>query len=276
MRNKSLKYILATLSFMFFFYGVNSFSAENEVSPGKKPPFDKVSPLTKYIGDSETVQRSDLPSNVQQKINEIARNAFENISELPEDATVESMYGPIYKISIPHDLYLFFFEINSYLTQGTMEAILFDPKTQKITQEPPTLHFDKPIKISFIDIDQDNVSEIIDIENTHCGTVCDWDTSHYYKIQPDLSFKNIFDLTTRSEGYCDEVVCETLQEIKNIGKNRIEVSVYVSIPDQDKILIGEIYFEKKNDKLSFEVVSYKVINQKYKSKMEWIAGKRDS
>ena len=220
----------------------------------------------------EKIQLSALPSSVQLKIHETAEIAFENMEEFSEGITVESIYGPIYKIITPNDLYLFLFEIDSFLFRGTMEAILYDPNTQQVTPESQTLHCNKPNQISFVDIDQDNVAEIVDIENTHCGTVCDWDTTHFYKIQPDMSFKSIFNLTTRSEGYCDRVICETLQEIKNISKNRIEVFVYVSIPDQDKILIGEIYYEKKNDTSSFAVVSYKVINQEYKSDVEWVAG----
>lgn len=225
------------------------------------------------LGYSEKVALKNLPDVVQQKINFLTENEFKSLKVYDETIDVKSVRKEVTRISAPNNLYLFSYYIKPYSYFFNIYVFLYDPKTQNITKDPVPFDSKDDISISFIDIDQDDVPEISYNEYWHCGTQCDGDTTHYYKINDDLSFNHIFYFNKRSEDICNGVDCTKNGELILLLNKKIKTVIYVTLPDDAKKPIGEIIYHKIDDKSPFIVESYKVYDPKYKGDIEFEASR---
>jgi hypothetical protein len=227
----------------------------------------------KYLGYSEKVELKTLPNTIQQKINTITENEFKSLKVYDETLDISSVPKEITRISAPNNFYLFSYYIKPYSYFFNLYVFLYDPKTQNITNDPVPFDSRDDVSISFIDIDQDSIPEISYTEYWHCGTQCDGDTTHYYKINADLSLSQIFYFNKRSESICNGVDCTKNGEFTLLPNKNIKIIFSATLPDEVKKQIGEIIFHRVDDKSPFIVESYKVYDPEYKDDIEFEASR---
>ena len=206
-------------------------------------------------------KKVEFPKNVQKIFQSLTDDYFDNQESV------------VFQIALPDRSQLLFVFVDRY-PGGTnsYNFALYDPNTIAVTQNPITLSgsaiysgdnlLKKPF-ISFDDIDQDGLSELVIQERFHCGTECDSVIYHYYQINTDLSLKLIFDRPTNIVDYCDGNKCMILKKLKKLSNGRIKLEVMANIKNSKPKLVGEITYARKDMKSPFEAVLYNVIDKDY-------------
>jgi hypothetical protein len=218
----------------------------------------------------EEIPVAELPGVVQKEVHRIARKEFDS---RPEDyggaETLEGVYGPVHILRVTKTLYLFTFGIVDPYSD-ILYLFLYDPTKHKTSENPVAVRSGQPIPVSFRDIDRDGVAEIVANQNTHCGTECDWDTNHYYKICSRTELVSILGYTTISRGYCGNAECNRVSEIRVTSKNNVEKLVYNEISGQRRRLIGKIFYRKPDGCAPYRILRFKATSPKSNAELKFV------
>jgi hypothetical protein len=226
-----------------------------------------------------------VPEAVQQVISRIAKKAFENWKSAFQgsgdplryfEMKLEDVYGMVVSIEAPEKKNLFIFQENGLFGTIFYHLILFDPRTNTVTQSPPRIYGKwmqgglwgaellKPL-ISFDDLDQDGRPEIIVQERVHNGTMYNAAVYHYFKVGPDMSLHRILALETRLiDLYTEDSGGLIIRRVTKLAPNQVKLDTFLEAEHREPQLLGEVVLIRDGGYSAFQVSSRHIINPRYK------------
>lgn len=193
----------------------------------------------------------NLPISVRNKICEVTlREFFRNFYETIEPKKYSELFGPIFRINVPHReyLHLYIYKLYTVMHYYDFVLLLHDSRNNNVTLSParfsgtfmygrwPTIPLERPY-VKFEDINLDGNVEIVFKERIHNGTELNAIVHHFLHIDDDLSLVPIFHMETCSyHSYLDGRQPGYLyRTIEKLNPNQILINVSASTgPQGDK------------------------------------------
>jgi hypothetical protein len=244
------------------------------------------------LADYPIGKRVPVPGPVQMRIHALVSRAVERrrtqgITLDDYGVTVEYFYGPIIRITMPDEKYLFVFKQKDMFGVIFYHLILFDPMAELVTQDPPAIYgrwmeggdwgakLENPL-VSFDDLDQDGRPELVIEERVHNGTMYNAVVYHYFKIDPDLSLFRIMALETRLiDLFTEDQEGAIVRKITKLEPNRLKIGTFLQIPNQQLEPLGEVIVGRRTSNGPFQVVSRHPFNLKYREFLICAFGEED-
>jgi len=301
-------YIIAVFAFLFFFGPSWSSTLANQTDANDDPKnspekhfVDKAIAVHPhqlfYIEDEDLKQVRPIAQEVTEKIDEIARKAYEYYTAISETGGKKSIkqegfYGPVYLIQCPGNQQLYIFtlywlglESSSHLQY---HFIMFDPNSAAVTQEPfavsgkwfnsaklqglllaPMIHF--------FDINQDGSVEVVIQQIVRNGTMYNAAIYHYFHIDENMSFIRLLALESRVVDLFSDEKGMILRRVSRLKQNEIKISASLQIPqgapsEED---IGYVKLVSKGNSSPFQVVKKHVDLERYRGVLITASGRDD-
>ena len=213
----------------------------------------------------------NLPISVRNKICEVTlREFFNNNYETIEPKKCSELFGPVFRIDVPHReyLHLYIYKLYTVMHYYDFVLMLHDSRNDNITLSParfsgksmygywPTIPLQRPY-VKFEDINLDGNYEIVFKERIHNGTELNAIVHHFLHIDNDLSLVPIFRLEACSHySYLDGRQPGYLyRTIEKLNPNQIQINVSASTGQQENKnkKIGYVVLGSKNSSSPFTV-----------------------
>ena len=232
-----------------------------------------------------------LPEVITQKVQASFRtNALEywqrglSYTERLDHVSLESYslptndYGQVYRYTLPNDKSRFLFSYAQKVCEGSLqvEFWIYDSSkgqasatsvTQntwcldsKIESGIVTNRFGDPY-VTFVDIDQDGVPEVVSYEAEHAGTE-DWQLYyHYYRVDADLSLNRVL---TRPAEVCVFVPHQyegwLRSQLVSLPNHRVRIEVYAwnLSPLEDGTVVASYTCERRASNKPFDLIERRV------------------
>jgi len=225
-----------------------------------------------------------IPNRVSSKINTlIKKNYYEwrNACVLDEgeeseecNYPIKSFYGNVIKLSTPIGLDLYVYEYRYMFGNNFYGFILYDPKTDHITSNPPEIYgkwmdgdwggrLQKPI-VSFSNNIGDNSYKLVVQERVHNGTMYNAVMYRYYAIDDNLSLVLILNIETRLlDLYTEETGGVIERNIKRTSPDELLLTAILKQKGKHDEVVGEAILRQSGKYLPYKIVNKSVRNNKY-------------